>query len=198
MTQTPSAYNAIAPSGRFIEFVCSQDIYNGTLLDPTNDRVQYVIETPAKLLGDGVTNVNLADGTNVGSIDWRGSLDTSKRTVTLHGKTVDSSQFLQKVSGGMFKGKRTMWEDDWGICSIGQKARWCHNAQDEVIANYVRGKKHIIRDNKSARLTIDNNYLPLLDHVLLSVMLMEDDVGETSPTSTGTLLVDGAGSGVQQ
>ncbi|KAG9035014.1 hypothetical protein FRB95_012162 [Tulasnella sp. JGI-2019a] len=114
MTQTPSAYNAIAPSGRLIEFVFLQDIYNGTLLDLTNDRIQYVIKTPAKLLGDGVTNVNLVDGTIVGSIDWHGSLDTSKRTVTLHGKMVDSSQFLQNISGGMFKEKQTMWEDDWG------------------------------------------------------------------------------------
>ncbi|KAG8862005.1 hypothetical protein FRB96_002448 [Tulasnella sp. 330] len=180
--QGPSTCSDISPWGEFLEFVFPNKTLNGPILEVKTGGVEYLIESPFKLIGKGITSVNRADGTNVGSIDWRGSLDPHHRIITLHGRTTQGNKFLQNVSGGLLEETRMVWEDD-----SENEFYWangcCHNARDEIIARHVHGKRHLVRGNEPAHLMVDINYLPWLDRILFTTIMIEHEVLEAAPLS---------------
>ncbi|KAG9035015.1 hypothetical protein FRB95_012163 [Tulasnella sp. JGI-2019a] len=131
------------------------------------------MQTPIKSIGEGATSVICPDGTEVGSIKWGSLLEYMM--VTLHGETGQGSRVLKTVSDGLFKENKRVWVDDWGN-EFYWKTNSCHNAEDQIIARYIRGRKYTFRMNEPAWLSADSNYLPLFDHILFTAIMIEHEV----------------------
>ncbi|KAG8855133.1 hypothetical protein FRB96_007171 [Tulasnella sp. 330] len=147
--------SAIAPSGRFYQFVFTKDTFNGPIIGPTTGRTEYLIETPLSIVGRSATTVNRADGSTVGSIDWKGRLISkkTKRMVTLHGQSASISDILKTF----IVGPRTkqVWADP-----VGNEFYWA-------------GGSRVWHVSRPAHLMVDSNFLPLLDHILFTTLIIE-------------------------
>ncbi|KAG8849810.1 hypothetical protein FRB96_000633 [Tulasnella sp. 330] len=187
------ASDAITPSGRFLDYVFPFDTFNGPLQDPTNGRAEYLIETPLKFIGKGATTVIRPDGTKVGSIKWRGSFELHKM-VTLHGQTAQGDQMLKTLRDALFEDRKRVWVDDWGNQFYWQ-TRLCYNAENQIMARYLRGKKHTFRDNEPAWLSIDTSYMHLFDHILFTAIMIEHETRQSEESSSSSSGGGGDGGG---
>ncbi|KAG8998714.1 hypothetical protein FRB93_013493 [Tulasnella sp. JGI-2019a] len=141
--------------------------FTGPMKDQSTGRTLYQVNTKTPLLGSSTTTITRYHGSRIAVLHWK-SILKPMAVVTLQGTTVPVKQVL---CGAMFSSKK-IWVDDFGN-EFYWKHGVCRNALHQLVARFDRPVHHSIRKNEPATLSVDRAYLPQLDMILLTAIIIE-------------------------
>ncbi|KAG8996016.1 hypothetical protein FRB95_013292 [Tulasnella sp. JGI-2019a] len=136
-------------------------------LNPIADVVRYVFPSDTF---NGSMEEEATDGSPVGAIQW-GRL-FKPMVVTLHGKEIPGKQVLSTRRSGIFSAPKQFWVDAYGS-EFYWKRGSCYDYQNRVIAHYTPTVAHVFHTNEPATLSVDSQFIPVLDKLLVTALMIE-------------------------
>ncbi|KAG9021597.1 hypothetical protein FRB95_001876 [Tulasnella sp. JGI-2019a] len=161
--------NTPHPAAHMVRYVFPSDTFNGSMIEDAGGNTVYRITTKTKLSGS-TTTITRPDETPVGVIRWRYLF--RPMAVTLNGKEIPKKQVLYTQRSGFFSAPKQLWTDD-----DGKEFHWkrgsCYDSNDRVIARYTPTVIHMFSKNEPATLSIDSQYVPVLEKLLVTTLMVE-------------------------
>ncbi|KAG8996015.1 hypothetical protein FRB93_000977 [Tulasnella sp. JGI-2019a] len=152
-----------------VRYVFPLDTFNGSMIEDAGGQAVYRITTETKLSGS-TTTVTRPDGSPVGAMRWRYLF--RPMAVTFHGKEIPKKQVLKTQRSGFFSAPKYLWTDDDGREFHWKHGSW-YDSNDRVIARYTPTVIHMFHKNEPAILSVDSQFIPVLDKLLVTTLMVE-------------------------
>ncbi|KAG9006007.1 hypothetical protein FRB94_002127 [Tulasnella sp. JGI-2019a] len=155
-----------AGSATMVTFTFPKDGEDGPILDPSG-KIAYQLSTESSMFRTTPTVVYRPDGQRVGELSWKGW--THGQKVTLHGSEIKSLVTPKKEK--WYKGADWVFQD-----AAGGEYAWnkmlCRTKDGRLLAKYTERKPHLIRKDEEATLSVEQEFLHMLDEVLFTCLEM--------------------------